>query len=98
VTTRSDRPFPEELAAILAERHISQRKLAQLIDINPSHLSRVLRGIDRTQPSAELIRRIAHALDLPDDYFLEQRQALVVSRLRGDPKLLNELYDRLWRD
>jgi transcriptional regulator with XRE-family HTH domain len=95
VRRRSDQPFADELAALLAERRISQRKLAQLIDVNPSHLSRVISGSDGAHPSAALITRIADALGLPSDYFLEQREAFVVSKLHTNPKLVNELYDRL---
>jgi transcriptional regulator with XRE-family HTH domain len=95
VKKQSDRPFVEELPDLLAERGLSQRKLAQLVDLNPSHLSRVLRGADRTRPSTDLIRRIARALDLPAGYFPELREAAVVERLRTDPELRDKLYKRL---
>jgi transcriptional regulator with XRE-family HTH domain len=95
VSTRSERPFAEELGALLVERGLSQRKLAQLIDLNPSHLSRVLSGGDPMQPSSELIRRIARALNLGDDYFAELREVFVISKIRDDPELRDELYDRL---
>jgi transcriptional regulator with XRE-family HTH domain len=95
VQTRSDRPFDEGLPVLLAERGLSQRKLAQLIDLNPSHLSRVLRSADRTRPSTELIRRIARALDLPPGYFPELREAAVIERLKLDARLRDELYDQL---
>ena len=92
---RSETPFAEELPRLLAERGLSQRKLAQLIDLNPSHLSRVLRGADRTRPSTDLMRRIARALDLPAGYFPELREADVIGRLKTDPALRDELYDRI---
>jgi transcriptional regulator with XRE-family HTH domain len=95
VRKRSDRPFAEELPALLAERGLSQRKLAQLVDLNPSHVSRVLRGADQTRPSAELIRRITDALDLPSDYFPELREAAVIEKLKTNPKLRDKLYDQL---
>jgi transcriptional regulator with XRE-family HTH domain len=95
VKKQSDRPFAEELPDLLAERGLSQRKLAQLVDLNPSHLSRVLRGADRTRPSTDLIRRIARALNLPAGYFPELREAAVVEKLRTDPELRDKLYKRL---
>ena len=79
----------------MADRGLSQRKLAQMVDLNPSHLSRVLRGADRTRPSTDLIRRIAHALDLPAGYFPELREAAVIERLKTDPGLRDELYRQL---
>jgi transcriptional regulator with XRE-family HTH domain len=95
VQTRTDRSFAEELPVLLAERRLSQRKLAQLIDLNPSHLSRVLRGADRTRPSVDLIQRITQALDLPTGYFPELREAAVIERLRTDPGLRDRLYTKL---
>jgi transcriptional regulator with XRE-family HTH domain len=95
VRAQTDRPFAEELPSLLAERGLSQRKLAQMVDLNPSHLSRVVRGADRTRPSTELIRRIADALDLPAGYFPELREAVVFAKLKTDPELRDELYDRL---
>jgi transcriptional regulator with XRE-family HTH domain len=95
VQAQTDRSFAEELPSLLAERGLSQRKLAQLVDLNPSHLSRVLRGADRTRPSIDLIRRIAHALDLPAGYFPELREAAVIEKLKTDPGLRDELYSQL---
>lgn len=74
---------------------MSQRKLAQLIDLNQSHLSRVLRAANRTRPSIELIERVSRALDLPDGYFPELREAAVIERVKTDPGLRDKLYARL---
>jgi transcriptional regulator with XRE-family HTH domain len=95
VQRQSERAFAEELPRLLAERGLSQRKLAQMIDLNPSHLSRALRGADRARPSTDLIRRIAGALDLPAGYFPEQREAAVVEKIKSDPELRDRLYKRL---
>jgi len=95
---QSDRAFAEELPRLLAERGLSQRKLAQMIDLNPSHLSRVLRGADRTRPSTDLIRRIAEALCLPAGYFPELREAAVLERIKSDPQLRDQLYKRFGAD
>ena len=96
--TLTDQSFADELPSLLTERGLSQRKLAQMIDLNPSHLSRVLRGADRSRPSAVLISRIAKALDLPAGYFPELREAAVIERLRSDPELRDGLYDQLTSD
>jgi len=98
VHRQSTRAFAEEVPRLLAERGLSQRKLAQMIDLNPSHLSRVLRGADRTHPSTDLIRRIAEALDLPPEYFPELREAAVLERIKSDPELRDQLYKQLEAD
>ena len=93
----TDVPFGVELPRLLVERGLSQRKLAQMIDVNPSHLSRVLRG-DETHPSTDLIRRITLALDLHSGYFPELREAAVIEGVKSDPKLRDRLYKRLELD
>jgi len=93
----TDRPFVEELPGLLKERQLSLTKLAQRIDLNPSHLSRVLRRANYKTPSADLTRRVALALDLPPDYFPEYREGLVLERIKTDEALRDELYVRLAR-
>jgi transcriptional regulator with XRE-family HTH domain len=96
VTNRvTDVPFSEELPRLLAERGMSTRALAIRVGVSPSHLSRVVRRKDYKTPGPKLMRKIAAALDLPDDYFPESRELVVLERIRTDPKLRDELYKRL---
>ena len=92
---RSTRPFVEELPDLIRQRGLSLRKLAQLADVNPSHLSRVLRKADYKTPSGEYVKRIAIALQLPRDYFPEYRESVVLEKINEDDRLRDELYDRL---
>jgi antitoxin HigA-1 len=87
-----------ELPALLEERGVSLRKLAQSIGVNHSYLSRVLGAKGARPATAELAAAVARALELPDDYFPEYREAFVISRVREDPALRDRLYDRLRRD
>jgi transcriptional regulator with XRE-family HTH domain len=95
---QTDTPFIEELPRLLHDRGMSLRALAATIGISDSHLSRVLRRADYKTPSPDLTRKVARALGLPPDYFLEFREAYVIQRIRSDPKLRNDLYARLIRD
>lgn len=95
---QTDTPFADHLPSLLAERGLSQRKLAQMIDMNPSHLSRALRGADRARPSVELIRRVTRALDLPSGYFPEMREAALFEALKRNPALRDKLYRQLHVD
>lgn len=93
---RTEAPFREELPRLLQERGLSIRQLAGLAEVEPSHLSRLLRGADyRKTPSADLLRRIAVALRLPEDYFPEFREAAVIEAVRLDPQLRERIYRRL---
>jgi hypothetical protein len=74
----------------------AQRALAREAKVTDAHLSRLLRGIGyRTKPSANLAHRVALALALPPDYFREYREAIVIEHVKNNPKLREELYDRL---
>jgi transcriptional regulator with XRE-family HTH domain len=69
-----------------------------MIDVNPSHLSRALRGADRARPSVDLIRRVTRALDLPPGYFPEVREAALIEALTRNPALRDRLYRQLHLD
>ena len=93
---RTDEQFSQALAGLLAERGLSQRQLAELADVEQSHLSRLLRRADsRLRPSADLAERIAVALGLPRDYFREYREGAIIERIRTDSRALNRLYRSL---
>ncbi len=80
---------------MLAERGWSLRRLATEADVDPSHLSKVLRGHAYKSAGGDLASRVAAALSLPADFFPETRAAWVAERLRQDPSLRDRLYDSL---
>jgi transcriptional regulator with XRE-family HTH domain len=92
---RTDQPFTSEVPRLLAERNLSIRALARQAGVTDAHLSRVLRGVRYKTPSGDLARRVAVALDLPDDYFPEYREAFVIDKVRADPRLRDHLYRKL---
>jgi transcriptional regulator with XRE-family HTH domain len=94
---RTNRPFAEELPHILAQRGLSLRALAAEIEFSPSHLSRALRRKDYKSPGPRLVRAVAAALGLPEDYFPEAREGEVLERVKADPVLRDRLYDELKR-
>lgn len=94
---RSERPFVMELPALIKERGLSIRAVARSAEVDPGHLSRVLREARGKTVSPELAGRVAVALGLPEDYFPEWREAVIVDRIREDPKLRDQIYDRVRR-
>jgi plasmid maintenance system antidote protein VapI len=90
---RAQEPLGMALLAVLAERGMSLRALAKRIRINPSHLSRVIRGEKAATP--ELIKRITRTLELPAGYFIEDREQRILERIRRDGKLRDRIYDEL---
>jgi transcriptional regulator with XRE-family HTH domain len=94
---RSERTFVKELPVLIKERGLSIRAVARSAEVDPGHLSRVLRGARGKSVSPDLAGRVAKALGLPEDYFPEWREALIVDRIREDPKLRDSIYDRIRR-
>ncbi len=88
-------PFADEVPPLLAERGMSVRALAREAGVSQPHLSRVLRRVDYKTPSLELCRAVAEALDLPEDYFPEFREAAVARELAADPLFRDRLYRQL---
>lgn len=95
VEAKTDRPFVVEVPRLLRERGWSIRELARRAGVTDAHLSRVLRRANYKTPSGDLARRVASALDLPDDYFPEYREAFVIEQLKKDPRFRDELYRKL---
>lgn len=94
---RSERPFVKELPALIEDRGLSIRAVARSAEVDPGHLSRVLRGARGKTVSPELAARVAKSLGLPEDYFPEWREAIIVDRIHKDPKLRDQIYDQIRR-
>ncbi len=94
---RTNDPFVVEVPRLLKQQHLSIRALARKAGVTDAHLSRVLRQVNYKTPSPDLARRVAVALNLPEDYFPEFREAFVVERVKRDPRLREDLYRRLRR-
>jgi transcriptional regulator with XRE-family HTH domain len=92
---RSQERLVDQLPALMQARALSINRLAQLVGVSQSHLSRAVRRADRKSVSGELAERIAIAMELPADWFPETRLERVLQRVRSDPVLCDRLYDEL---
>lgn len=88
-------PLAEALPQLITERGLTMRGLARRCGVDPAHLSRVIRAHENKKASSDLARRVALALDLPQDYFPEYREGSVIDWIRGKPELRDELYRRV---
>lgn len=61
--------FNDQLRKIMFERKLTQQKLASLLGINQARISGWLHGT--RNPSLTSIKKIASALDLPINFFVE---------------------------
>ncbi len=95
---RTNRPFADEVRRLLAERKMSVSALAARAGVSQPHLSRLLRRADyKKTPSLKIARSVALALDLPRDYFVEFREAMLIEKIRTSPRIRDKLYDSLIR-
>lgn len=84
--------FGENLKSIRAERGISQGELAELIGMHATHVSRYER--DLTQPTLEVIRRMAQALGVSADRLVFGASEQRAKGLLLDQELLG-LFDKV---
>lgn len=69
---------------------MSLRELSRRLGKDATFLSRVRRGQQRIPDG--LPARVAVALGLPEDYFPEAREALILEAVRAQPDLRERLY------
>lgn len=74
--------FVEQLRKVLYERELTQEQLGSLIGTNQRVISRWLTG--GRNPSLTSIRKIAAALDLPINFFVENSGGVVNTGVSGD--------------
>ena len=58
----------ERIEKILEERNITQRELANIVDVDETIMSRIIKG--NRKPKAEVLANIATALHTTTDYLL----------------------------
>jgi transcriptional regulator with XRE-family HTH domain len=92
---RTDVPIATTLPDLLRERGMSLRALGRSVGVSDAHLSRAVRGAGAKSVSGDLAGRVAQALGLPEDYFVEYRRWRLEAVLREDPAAVNWAYDRL---
>jgi transcriptional regulator with XRE-family HTH domain len=94
----AQRRFQLEVRDLLDQRGLSVRQLAVQAGVSASYLSRLLRRVEyKHRPSAELAERIASALNLPKDYFIEYREHVIYDRIRKDPVMRDRIYRMIKR-
>jgi transcriptional regulator with XRE-family HTH domain len=86
-------PFLKALANLMKERGIDQLRLSGLARMNQSSVSRYLDGLRK--PSLASMEKIAAALEVSPDFFLEYRIERVKAIMEARPEVVSGVYDRL---
>lgn len=74
----------KKIKEILKNKGMTQLELAERMEMQPSHLSRILTG--KAEPNTDTINRIAKALEMPVSALYNeeiQKSALVEAALNG---------------
>jgi transcriptional regulator with XRE-family HTH domain len=91
----SEEPFRDAVAGLLLERGWTQRELAAAVGVDPAHVSRLLRRGSRVRATPQLLARVARALDVEPQFFVEYREWCVLEAVRRNPSLRERLFARM---
>jgi transcriptional regulator with XRE-family HTH domain len=95
VRTRSYDTFRDAVAELLDERGWSQRDLAAEVAVDPAHISRLLKRGSGLRATPQLIARVARALEVEPEFFVEYREWCVLEAVRRNPSLRERLFGML---
>jgi transcriptional regulator with XRE-family HTH domain len=90
----SEKPFGPTMVRLMDDSGTTYRKLATAAGLSAGYLNHVVHG-NRPVPSNDVIERIARALDVEPEHFLEYRLRSITERLESMPDLVDRLYRRL---
>jgi len=78
----------------MGEREITYRGLADKTGLSAGYLNHLVHG-NRPVPSDEVVKKLATALGVEPEHFLEHRLRVITERLERMPELVDRLYRRL---
>jgi transcriptional regulator with XRE-family HTH domain len=90
----SNESFGPTIQALMAERGITYRQLAERSGLSAGYLNHLVHG-NRPVPSDEVIAQLAKALRVEPEHFREYRLRVITERLEAMPSLVDRLYKRL---
>lgn len=90
----SEEPFGPTMERLMEESGLTYRSLADQTNLSAGYLNHVVHG-NRPVPSNELIQRLAAALGVEPEHFLEYRLRVITERLERMPELIDRLYRKL---
>jgi transcriptional regulator with XRE-family HTH domain len=90
----SEEPFGPTAIALMDESGVTYRGLAARSGLSAGYLNHIMHG-NRPVPSNAVIERLAKALDVDAEHFLEYRLRVITARLEQMPDLVDRLYKRL---
>jgi transcriptional regulator with XRE-family HTH domain len=90
----SEDPFGSTIERLMEETGVTYRGLAAKTKLSAGYLNHLVHG-NRPVPSSEVIERLAGALGVEAEHFVEYRLRVITERLEQMPDLIDRLYRRL---
>ena len=90
----SEEAFGPTIEALMGEVGVTYRELAARTGLSAGYLNHVVHG-NRPVPSNDIVERLAAALGVEPEHFLEYRVRTITERLERMPELVDRLYRRL---
>ena len=90
----SEEPFGLTAIRLMDETGVTYRGLAAKTGLSAGYLNHIMHG-NRPVPSNDIIARLAAALGVEPEHFLEYRVRVITDRLEQMPDLVDRLYKRL---
>jgi transcriptional regulator with XRE-family HTH domain len=78
----------------MTERKVTYRGLADQTGLSAGYLNHLVHG-NRPVPSDDVVQKLAKALGVEPEHFLEYRVRVITTRLEQMPDLVDRLYKRL---
>ena len=78
----------------MQETGVTYRGLAEKTGLSAGYLNHLVHG-NRPVPSDDVVKKLAGALGVDPEHFLEYRLRVITTRLEAMPDLVDRLYRRL---
>jgi transcriptional regulator with XRE-family HTH domain len=78
----------------MGERRVTYRGLADQTGLSAGYLNHLVHG-NRPVPSDDVVKKLAKALGVEPEHFIEYRVRVITTRLEQMPDLVDRLYKRL---
>jgi transcriptional regulator with XRE-family HTH domain len=79
---------------LMGERRVTYRGLADQTGLSAGYLNHLVHG-NRPVPSDDVVKKLAKALGVEPEHFIEYRVRVITTRLEQMPDLVDRLYKRL---
>ena len=90
----SEEPFGTTMERLMEETGVTYRGLAAKTDLSAGYLNHLVHG-NRPVPSNHVIERLADALGVEPEHFVEYRLRVITERLEQVPGMIDRLYKQL---